>query len=840
MTTQSPLTGVLKRGLLACSAVAVLAAATPALAQAQAQAQASTSQPIAFAIESQSLETALTGFARAADVQVVFTPELVRGKRGGRAVGVMAPSQALRQILAGSGLVATQVGERTFSVSQAGTVSADAATLDEVIVTAQKRAQRIQDVPLAVTVIGGDDAARRGIDSVTGLVDEVPGVSVNYAFGGTNYGLISIRGIGGADDYKPNGNPSVALHVDGVYQTSNAYLGMPLFDLDRVEILKGPQGTLYGRNTTAGVINAIIKGPGDTVEGSGRIEVGSYDYTAMEAAVGGPLSDTVGVRVAVLAEQGGGFMDGAGAGDLAGYRPVIGGVIQTQVPAIVDPGRREGFGDKDLFAGRATVSMDFAPETNLTVKLFGSRDRGDTRQYDRISAALDTNIANAGENDDPYEFYSSEYPTQAIDIYGVSAMLNHALGENLNLAVIGNVQGSTRSIQGNGDGSPYPASRFDADEKLSQTSLEMRLSDDTGGRLDWIAGVFYVSDDLDFDTHWTSYTARTKYDNLHKQTRNSFALFGQIDYDLTEKLILSGGLRYTRDEATFSGRNDDLNPWGISTFTTTFATTNPFVWDRSFEDDNVSGRVTAKYVFTPNLNVFVSAGTGYRGGGFDGTSIFTQAETLPFESETVTAYETGLRWTNSRLRVSLDAFHYKFKQLQATTRLANDTNGRANVGEAESKGIEFAINANLFETSNQTLDVDLAAAFLDTEILSFTSARVAEVLSTVGDPLPGAPDVTATLSLNHGLVLDNGWRLDTRVSVSHHGEESNRLNAAPGNTAEAYTLLNARIELETSTNWAVYAYGRNITDEVYFPELNGASRLVGAPATYGVGLRYSF
>lgn len=840
MTTQSPLTGVLKRGLLACSAVAVLAAATPALAQAQAQAQASTSQPIAFAIESQSLETALTGFARAADVQVVFTPELVRGKRGGRAVGVMAPSQALRQILAGSGLVATQVGERTFSVSQAGTVSADAATLDEVIVTAQKRAQRIQDVPLAVTVIGGDDAARRGIDSVTGLVDEVPGVSVNYAFGGTNYGLISIRGIGGADDYKPNGNPSVALHVDGVYQTSNAYLGMPLFDLDRVEILKGPQGTLYGRNTTAGVINAITKGPGDTVEGSGRIEVGSYDYTAMEAAVGGPLSDTVGVRVAVLAEQGGGFMDGAGAGDLAGYRPVIGGVIQTQVPAIVDPGRREGFGDKDLFAGRATVSMDFAPETNLTVKLFGSRDRGDTRQYDRISAALDTNIANAGENDDPYEFYSSEYPTQAIDIYGVSAMLNHALGENLNLAVIGNVQGSTRSIQGNGDGSPYPASRFDADEKLSQTSLEMRLSDDTGGRLDWIAGVFYVSDDIDFDTHWTSYTARTKYDNLHKQTRNSFALFGQIDYDLTEKLILSGGLRYTRDEATFSGRNDDLNPWGISTFTTTFATTNPFVWDRSFEDDNVSGRVTAKYVFTPNLNVFVSAGTGYRGGGFDGTSIFTQAETLPFESETVTAYETGLRWTNSRLRVSLDAFHYKFKQLQATTRLANDTNGRANVGEAESKGIEFAINANLFETSNQTLDVDLAAAFLDTEILSFTSARVAEVLSTVGDPLPGAPDVTATLSLNHGLILNNGWRLDTRLSVSHHGEESNRLNAAPGNTAEAYTLLNARIELETSTNWAVYAYGRNITDEVYFPELNGASRLVGAPATYGVGLRYSF
>lgn len=833
MQISRPAIGAFKHGLLACTALAVLAAAGPALAQSTGPARS-----VAFAIESQPLEDGLTHLARSADVQVLFAPEAVRGKRASRVVGAMTPAQALDRMLEGTGLTATPVGARTFSVAAQDETSVT--SLDEVMVTAQKRAERIQDVPLAVTVVSGEDALRRGITSVTGLVDEVPGVSVNYAFGGTNYGLISIRGIGGADDYKPNGNPSVALHVDGVYQTSNAYLGMPLFDLDRVEILKGPQGTLYGRNTTAGVINAITRGPGDGVQGSGRIEIGSYDYTAMEVAVGGPLGENVGVRLAVLAEQGGGFMTGAGAGDLAGFRPLIGGVTQTQVPAIVDPGRREGFGDKDLFAARATVALAFTPDTNLTLKLFGSRDRGDTRQYDRISAALDTNIANAGENDDPYEFYSAEYPTQAIDIYGFSAALQHRFADNLNLTVIGAAQGTTRAVQGNGDGSPYPASRFDADEELSQTSLEVRLGDDTGGRMDWIVGAFYVSDDIDFDTRWTSYTARTMYDNLHKQSRNSVALFGQVDYHLTDKLQLSGGLRYTRDEATFSGRNDDLNPWGISTFTTTFATTNPFIWDRAFEDDNVSGRVTAKYAFTPNLNVFVSAGTGYRGGGFDGTSIFTQAETLPFDSETVTAYETGLRWTTPRLRVSLDAFSYKFKELQATTRLANDTNGRANVGEAESKGVEFALNAVLFEGANQTLDLDLAAAFLDTEIISFSSARVAEVLQTVGDPLPGAPDVTATLSLNHGLTLESGWRLDTRLSASHHGEESNRLNAAPGNTAEAYTLVNARMELSSVADWSIYAYGRNITDEVYFPELNGASRLVGAPATYGVGLRYAF
>ncbi len=833
MIVSKPRRGAIRRGLFACCAVAALCASAPALAQ-------SASQPVAFSIESQSLETALTRFAGTADVQVLFSPDLVRDKRANAVTGLLPPAEALRQLLQGSGLIATRVGERTFSLSAGTAQAGDATAVEDVIVTAQKREQRIQDVPLAVTVVDGEDAARRGIDNVVGLVDEVPGVSINYAFGGTNYGLISIRGIGGADDYKPNGNPSVALHVDGVYQTSNAYLGMPLFDLERVEILKGPQGTLYGRNTTAGVINVLTNGPAEQREGSARVEYGSYDYTAFETAFGGPITENVGVRVAILAEQGGGFMDGAGAGDLAGFRLSVGGVVQNQMPPILDPGRREGFGDKNLVAGRATVAIDLAPETELTLKLFGSLDRGESRQYDRISAALDTNIANAGENDDPFEFYSAEYPTQDIDIYGASATLEHALGDNLNLTVVAGAQGTTRSVQGNGDGSPYPASRYDFDESLDQASLEIRLGDDTGGRFDWIVGAFVIADDIDFDTRWTSYTARTIYDHTYVQTRDSAAAFGQVDFRVTDRLQLSGGLRYTRDEATFSGRNDDLNPWRISTFTTTFATTNPFIWDREFEDDNVSGRITAKYDITSELNVFVSAGTGYRAGGFDGTSIFTQAETLPFDSETVTAYEAGLRWTTGRFRVSLDAFAYDFEELQATTRLANDTNGRANVGEAETSGIDFAINAVLFETDTQTLDVDLSAAFLESEIISFSSARVADVLATVGDPLPGAPDVTATLSVNHGLSFANGWALSSRLGVSHHGEESNRLNAIPGNTAEAYTLVNARFELATPGDWSVYAYGRNITDEVYYPELNGASRLVGAPATYGVGLLYNF
>ncbi|MDC7677195.1 TonB-dependent receptor domain-containing protein [Asticcacaulis machinosus] len=813
-----------------CAAAACMVAP---LSMAQAQ------TPVAFAIQDQPLDQALIEFARVANVQVLFTPDMVRGKRANRVSGTLPADKALNALLNGTGVGIKSVSAdgRTFSLGATAVAEEEP---ELVVVTALKRSSAIARVPAAVVAMNASEIRERGINGADGLVDEVPGVSINYSTGGTGYGLLSIRGIGGADDYKPNGSPSVALHVDGIYQTSNAYVGMPLFDLDRIEVLKGPQGTLYGRNTTAGVINAITKGPSEGFDGYADVRAGNYDYTRFETAFGGKVSENFGVRLAVMAENGGGFMDGEGAGTLAGFRPSVGGVVQTQVPAVTDPGKREGFGDKDMVAARATFSFDFAPETNLTLKTFASRDRGDSRQYDRLARAQDNTQFNAGENADPYSFYSQKYFTHAYDIRGLSGTLTHRLKDNLNLTVVGGVQSTDRTDGGNGDGSPYPGYEYAFDETLSQASLEMRLSDDNGGKFDWILGAFYLSDSADFDSTWTSFTVRSVYDNNHEQRRNSFALFGQGDYNVTDKLRLSAGLRYTRDTVDYKGQNIDHNPWGISIYNTTFATVSGFSWDRNFEDDNLSGRLTAQYFISDSLNVFASASTGYRGGGFDGTSIMTLEETLPFDSETVTAYEAGARWYKGRFRASADVFAYSFKNLQATTRLANDTNGRTNVGKAETSGIDLAVGARLFNGETQKLDLDLSAAFLESEITEYQSRRAADVTATVGDPLPGAPDVTANLSLTHRVAFSGGWDLTSRLTVAHHGEESNRLNALPNNTAEAYTLTNLHIDLASPASWSVYAYGKNVTDEVYFPEKNGASRLVGAPATYGLGLRYSF
>ncbi|MEE4452216.1 TonB-dependent receptor [Novosphingobium resinovorum] len=801
---------------------------------------------ISFDIPSQNMATSLNEFGRQAGVQMVFPYDVVAGRRSAPLKGRFTRAEAIRRLIAGRGMTIAFEGSNMISLAaeqrslRREVAATDVMANGDIVVTAQKREEDLSKVPQALTVVSGDEVEKRKITDFASLVDEVPGLSINYSTGGESYGLLSIRGIGGADDYKPNGSPSVALHVDGVYQSSNAYLGMPLFDLERIEVLRGPQGTLYGRNTTAGVINAITRGGTDHFEGYVDARYGSYDSFRAEAAFGGPLGDNVRMRVAVMTDQGGGFMHGMGAGDLAGTQLSVGGVVQSQVPAITDVGERKGFGDKDLFAARGTLDIDFTPDTTLTLKAFASRDRGDARQYDRVSAAEDSTVLNAGEDSDPYKFYSAKYYDQSIDIQGASAQLSHLVNDDVRLDVVVGAQSSQREVGGNGDGTPYPQYEYLFDEDLSQASFEARLRNERQGRFNWVVGGFFMSDKIDYQSQWTSWAARTIYHNIHNQRRRSGAIFGQVDYEIVSDVRVTGGLRYTSDQVDSKGRNVDDDPWGISNYAAFFATTPNFSWDKQFKDSDVSGRAAVQWFINDDLNVFASVARGYRSGGFDGTSIMTLAETDPFQSETVWAYEAGLRYFRGPLRVSLDAFANDFNNLQATTRLANDTNGRTNVGKAKTRGVEGSLDLTVLRSGGHQLDLDASGTYLYSRITEFNSNRIADVLATVGDPLPGAPKWTGRVGLVHSYSFGGGWKLSSRANVFHHGKESNRLNAVVGNISPAYTLVNARIELESPAGWSVYAMGRNITDEVYFPEMNGAARMVGAPATYAVGFRVAF
>jgi iron complex outermembrane receptor protein len=796
-------------------------------------------------IATQPLQQALNQLSQQTGTVIIAPSRLVNNKQATATTGELTAIKAVERLLKGSGLQAQQDPTGAIVIKKVTTnsfiagnrVSSYQAPMDEIIVTALKRDSSLQDAPVAISVVGGDELRARGVTDFTDLIGILPGISINSAFGGPENSFITIRGIGGADDYKPNGNPSVALHIDGIYQTSNAYLSMPLFDLERIEVLKGPQGTLYGRNTTAGAINAITSAPGDTINGYADVEYGSYDFVSSSAAIGGPVSDNLGIRVAVLMKQGGGYMDGAGAGDFAGFVPEG---TEGILPPVTDPGERDGFGDADLFAFRGTAVYDFDDVTALTLHYFISQDRGDTRQYDRVAFEDDNPTRNAGEDDNPYEFYSSEYYSHEIDVSGFSGNFRRQLDSGLNLDVLFGLQSSERNVSGNGDGTSLPRFQYNFDDQLDQTQFEVRLSDATGGEIDWIVGAFFINDSVDFTSNWTSFAVLSQYSSPYNQRRNSAATFGNIDWSVSDDLVLSAGLRYTQDTAKFRGENIDADPWELSTFEETFNTQANFSWDRDFDDNNVSGKLAVQYTINDNLNVFASVSTAYRGGGFDGTSIFSVEETQPFDSEEVLAYEAGARYTSDRINLTFDLFSYDFEDMQATARLANDTNGRANVGEATVRGAEASIAITLYEASDHKLTFNTAGTYLDTEITEFSSNRASDVASTIGDPLPGSPEWSQTAALNYQTSFPGNTLFNARLDYSYHGEESNRLNAGDGNTAPSYSLLGVRADLTFANGLNVYAYGRNITDEVYFLELNAGARLVGAPEIYGAGIRYAF
>jgi len=813
-------------------------------------------EDVTFRIQEQPLANALVSFSEQADVLVMAAGNLTTGYTAPPVTGTYDPDTAFDQLLSRSGLnydidnagiylvtAANTINEAPISTSKvqsySNTEDTSADAIEVIVVTAQKRESAIQDVPASLTVVDGDLLSEKGVTNFADLVQEVSGLAISSAFGGPSYSKLSIRGVGGQDDYRPNGSPSVALHVDNIYQTSNVYLAMPLFDLERIEVLKGPQGTLYGRNTTAGVVNAITKGASEEFTGYVDAEYGSDSYLSLEAAIGGPISDRVGYRFAVLTEHGGGFMHGMGAGRFADTS------VDPAIPVVTDPGEREGYGDKDLFAARGTIEVEVAEDSLLTLKFFHSKDRGDTRQPDRLNMDDDPYRAslNADEDDDPYTFYTKEYYAQEVDITGFSASLAHKIDDNLNLDVVLGTQNSDREIGGNGDGSSFRRFQYTFYDQLDQSSVEIRLSDDTGGDLDWITGVYYLTDSTDFLSEFdSSDNLLTRYTTDHSQRRTSYAAFGQVDYKLAPKFTISAGIRVTKDEATYKGENIDQDPYGLTRYSSTFGTQTPFSWDEDFTDDNVSGRVTAKYDFNDDMNIFASVGTGYKAGGFDGTSIFSPSEAEPFNSETVVSYEAGYRWfsPSGAFNLSIDAFLYKFNDMQATARNSTDTNVRSNVAEAELKGIEAAFTARLVESDRHSLVFDASATFLDSEITDFDSTRLADIEAVVGDSLPAAPELTANISLTHMYDFGTGWGLKSSVDLRHQGSEYKRLNNSPANFVESYTVFNARLEVASENGMSLYAYARNLTDEVYFTEFDRGARLVGEPRTFGAGIKYSF
>jgi iron complex outermembrane recepter protein len=707
----------------------------------------------------------------------------------------------------------------------------------DIVVSARKREEPLSQTPIAITAIRGDVLRDRGLTRLEDIATVTPGVSFREDVAGRAGPAITIRGIG-FDDYHANGSPSAAVHIDEVYQGSSAWITGQLFDIDHVEILKGPQGTLYGQNTTAGAINVLTRQPTATPQGYLDASYGSYGALRVEGALGGPVAQDLSARFAFLRQSGGGFLKSRGDAAFAGTTPVPG--VIPGLP-LVKP--EDGFGDADFWGVRGTVRYEPSSTTRITAEVNYGRDRGANSQTD-VRGRSATGFTEP--DNDPYTFYANVLPFIHADQVGGRLKLEQDIG-GVTFTGIAGQQHLKRSFTLD-PGSPLRAFDILYRDRLDQTTLEARLANHVGGPIDWILGGFYFRDRVHTNQNedvTDLYRSTINADAL--QHRESEAVFGEANWHFTPKLTATLGLRYTHEDARYQGATIDTNPYGRSIVANAFKL--PVLFDNHFSDGNVSGRAVLTYRPGDGAMLYGSVSRGFKSGGFDGATIFTASKALPFKSEHVWAYEVGAKWFphDQPFNFSAAGFYDDFSNLQATATVnlgGIPTNVRTNVAAATIYGGELEAGVRPLPG----LDLTAGISLLHSRIDDVVSVNAAEAARREGKPLPDAPGLSFTLGARYRHQLANGWAIIPDANLSYTGSQYKEIDHYIKNGR--YALLDARIAIEApGGHWSLAIWARNLTDKAYFvglvPAVSGTSvigaqRIVGTPRTVGGELGYHF
>lgn len=739
-----------------------------------------------------------------------------------------------------------------------------AGVVEEIMVTARKREESVQDVPSVITVLSGEALRANGTTDAKALAQNTPGVIYSETFAGASAPRITIRGVGD-DDFNPNGSASAAIHVNGVYQGTNGLLNSQYFDIDRAEVLKGPQGTLYGRNATAGAVNFVTRRPGDELGGYIDLEVGDYGARRVEGAVDLPASDAVRFRVAALVDQSDGYFTHQGTGPATGFTYAPGTVTpQEEVPAQGD------WGGADRFSGRVTAEFDLSDSTLLTAVVTAGSDDTElpipdvtTRIFEDYTNGQaffldfnDPSLAGYGPalDDDPFTVFANVLPVMDSDQFGANLNLEHDFANDITGTVIAAYESLDRDYS-TSDNLPFAVADYLFANEFTQMTVEARLASSPSDSVGWIVGLFALDDEVDFSTNllflnsglWQTDT-RTDY----VQERSSFGIFGTLDWAVSDTFTLEMGVRFSSDEVMFDGLTQNLDPFGVfGTPPTFFPPGSVFIgspidpndallFSEKFSDDEFTWKVSAIFQPSDTLSVYGTVSTGYKAGGFDGSTILSPQEALPIESETAIAYEGGVKFASSggTATAEVNIFYYDFSDYQSTALLDVSgavTNVRANVADATIQGAEFL--ASFAPTDD--FEFSAGVALLDTEIKEFfgTSPDI------VGNELPFAPDVSWNAKAVYTIDASDRLSIRAQLDASHTGKHFQTINN--NDEVNDYTVTNARLGFQFET-WEIAVYARNFLDEDYdvgfFPStgLTPDTYFKGAPRTYGVNLTANF
>ena len=733
----------------------------------------------------------------------------------------------MRALTAGASVLALWAGAAAAQTAEAPTGAGVDAALDEIVVTAQRREQSGQDIGIALSAIDGDALLDRGVTSVNQLEYIAPSLEVEQAFGG-GQPQFRLRGVG-FEDYATNNTPTVGTYIDEVAFPIPAMTQGLLLDLERVEVLRGPQGTLYGRNTTGGAINFIANKPTDELSAGLTGEYGRFDAWRAEGFVSGPIAGNLRARIAVGTEQGGGFqrnrLDDRGTGDA----DRIGARAQLEYGDEVGELRVTGYYQRDE---SDTIGLYlFEPFRGIAA------DRGVRRTGWGTSASF---AALAGIDPDTAPFRDNEG-------YGVSLRGEVTIDEAITLVSLSSYNRLERREYNDWDASQFSESDVFFRSNADVYSQEIRFSNAYAGPFRWLIGGYYSSEKLDEEFR-SGFTDVFGFDALtsYGQKVETISAFGQFEYRLSPRLNIVAGVRYEderRELERFTTVTFPFVPIGIGPL------------DRVQKLDEVTGRAAIEYNATDDILVYASASRGVKSGGFTAINSLSAEQIAPFEAEELYAYELGFKADLfGRLRLNGAIFYYDYSNQQVQSVVIDPGFGAlgriVNAPESEIKGgeVELIWAPTTRLTFSQTL------GYKEGEFKRFTDVDLVASLATGfpfrtvtvdrdGDDL-GFPKLSYAGSASYRFDLGGGLELTPAVDYSFRDEQRPRL-LGPDFNLDSYWLVDARLTLGPADGpWSVALWGRNILDERYDETrnffVNARIASPGRPATYGVraGLRF--
>ncbi|HBO12453.1 MAG TPA: TonB-dependent receptor [Halieaceae bacterium] len=734
--------------------------------------------------------------------------------------------------------------------------AAQANMLEEVVVTAQKRTESLTDVPISIGVMSAEALQKTGVRQLREVAEFVPNLTISN--GNDSSTAVRIRGVG-TNTRNIGFDTRVGVYVDGVYMGQSLAQNLDILDLERVEVVRGPQGTQFGRNTVAGAINMITTRPTDEFELELLGEVGNYDSYRVGAIANLPISDSLAARVSVIDHARDGFVDNITTG--------------------TDHNERDGTTLRGQLAWRGErvdiiLAADYTESDR--VSFFGEAVSDWSGSVPTTEAPGRFDIAN---NVDNYE---------EREIWGTSLNVDVALGD-YSLTSITAFRDNSIDRGQDTDHSSLSLLRVEYPDAYEQLTQEFQLFSPDTGRLKYVAGLYLyreeatssrraiVGEDIGivfaglapplapFGPAFTDTFAGTFGD----VDTDSWAVYLNGTYELTDRWTLGFGARYTDEQREVDydlvGSVVDLGILTVPTAAVFGVAVGPVVDGLTvlnFQDkqdyDDFSPMLSLSYALTENSNVYLKYSEGFKSGGFnvDFVSEALLADGIDFDPETVESWELGFKGESDdrSLRYSFSAFYMEFQdyQLNQFIQLSNNTSTITiqNAAEVVSEGIEAEVT--WYPTAS--LLVNASIGYNNAEFDSFPGGGSARNPAGVGadldgNKLPQAPEWSSALAVQYNLPLSGlGGELVTRVDWTYTDEyyttEDNVEFANPGSPivwgkVDSYSLLNGRIGYEASDSWSVYLWGRNLLDEDYsfaWPSdfLGTAANFPGDPRTYGV------